>query len=177
MAETILTNVKVRNRTDISANWSTANPVLLSGEIGVATDAGTGILNNTNTPLMKIGDGTSKWKDLKWVGAANGVAGANTDVSTKAKYITLTNGVSVVYTYGNIKLSFKWPAKNAKCTVSNSAIHANHAVTDIVFSTNPQAITGTTTWTTDEGSLTLEGSTPAVEVSGYVCLTYCDGEI
>lgn len=177
MADKILTNVKVRNRTDTSANWSTANPVLLSGEIGVATDAGSGVLYNTKTPLMKIGDGTTKWKSLKWIGAANGVSSASTDANTKAKYINLTNGTSVVYTYGNIKLSFNWPANSAKCTVSNRAIHANHAVTDIVFSTNPQAITGTTTWTTAEGSLTLEGSTPSVAVSGYVCLTYCDGEI
>lgn len=42
-------------------------------------------------------------------------------------------------------------------TVSNSAITADHVVTECVFA-NPSAITTDVTWTTASGSLTLNGT-------------------
>ena len=52
----ILTRIVVRN--DSSTNWETANPVLLKGEMGVATD-----LNK-----IKIGDGIKTWNELSYSG-------------------------------------------------------------------------------------------------------------
>lgn len=52
----ILTRIVVRN--DSVANWEAANPVLLKGEMGVATD-----LNK-----IKIGDGIKTWKELSYSG-------------------------------------------------------------------------------------------------------------
>lgn len=40
-----------------SSRWTSTNPVLLAGELGVETD----------TNLMKIGNGTSAWNDLAYV--------------------------------------------------------------------------------------------------------------
>jgi len=44
-------------RRDIAANWSLANPVLAAGEAGF----------ETNTDLLKIGNGTANWTSLPYV--------------------------------------------------------------------------------------------------------------
>jgi hypothetical protein len=48
-------------RNDTAANWTTENPVLLQGEVGVETD----------TRRMKVGDGTTAWNSLLYVGAGS----------------------------------------------------------------------------------------------------------
>lgn len=55
MSKTI--KARVSNLAFTAAEWLTKNPVLLKGEIGVETD----------TNKMKVGDGTSTWKQLKYV--------------------------------------------------------------------------------------------------------------
>ena len=50
-------NVKILLRNDTSANWKTKNPVLENGELGIETD----------TRLMKFGDGTSTWTKLNYI--------------------------------------------------------------------------------------------------------------
>lgn len=45
-------------RRDTGANWSSANPVLAAGEMGI----------NTTTMLFRIGDGTTAWNSLTDVG-------------------------------------------------------------------------------------------------------------
>ncbi len=49
--------VKLRLRTDTAAKWLKANPVLLSGEIGIEGDTG----------KMKVGDGKTKWRVLPYL--------------------------------------------------------------------------------------------------------------
>jgi hypothetical protein len=48
--------IQIQYRNDTAANWTTANPVLLTGEIGY----------ETNTKLMKIGDGVTAWVSLPY---------------------------------------------------------------------------------------------------------------
>ena len=55
MAEKTIT-ARVQQSYDSAQNWTTNNPVLLAGEIGVESDTG----------LMKIGNGTSNWVDLDY---------------------------------------------------------------------------------------------------------------
>lgn len=45
-------------RRDTAANWTTANPLLLIGEVGLETDTG----------QMKVGDGATAWNDLPYGG-------------------------------------------------------------------------------------------------------------
>lgn len=45
------TNSKIQLRRDTAANWSTYNPILSAGEIGIDSDAN----------RVKIGDGVSTW--------------------------------------------------------------------------------------------------------------------
>lgn len=50
--------VQIQLRNDTAANWTSANPTLARGEIGVEID----------TNKMKIGTGTATWSDLPYTG-------------------------------------------------------------------------------------------------------------
>lgn len=49
--------VQVQHRRDTAANWTAANPVLLSGEFGYETDTG----------KIKVGDGTTAWNSASYL--------------------------------------------------------------------------------------------------------------
>ena len=74
MSETTL-NVRIQNRTDLEANWSYADPVLMKGEIAVSSDKGN---------LYKVGDGTSKWSELTYNSAVSADAANYANYSTQA---------------------------------------------------------------------------------------------
>ena len=48
--------VQVQLRNDTAAAWTLANPILAQGEIGVETD----------TRLIKLGDGVNNWNNLDY---------------------------------------------------------------------------------------------------------------
>lgn len=52
-------NTRIQLKHGLAANWAEKNPVLLAGEMGIETD----------TLKMKVGDGTSNWKALGYLGA------------------------------------------------------------------------------------------------------------
>lgn len=51
---------RIRNRRGTASTWTSVNPVLGSGEIGIETDA--------NPRKFKIGDGTTAWSSLPYAG-------------------------------------------------------------------------------------------------------------
>lgn len=51
-------NIRIQLRNDTAENWTTKNPLLLKGEMGVETDTG----------KTKIGNGTDNWTTLKYSG-------------------------------------------------------------------------------------------------------------
>lgn len=51
----------IKFRRDTAANWTTANPVLAAGEVGLESDSG----------LVKYGNGTAAWADLAYTTAAS----------------------------------------------------------------------------------------------------------
>ena len=51
-------NIRIQLRNDTAENWTTQNPVLLKGEMGVEFDTG----------KIKIGNGTDHWTTLKYSG-------------------------------------------------------------------------------------------------------------
>lgn len=65
--------IKIQLRRDLAANWTTNNPLLLNGEIGIETD----------TLKFKIGNGTQRWNSLSSYalkpGLPNGVATLNSE--------------------------------------------------------------------------------------------------
>lgn len=48
--------VQIQLRNDTSANWTSADPILAQGEMGLETD----------TRLFKIGDGITIWSELEY---------------------------------------------------------------------------------------------------------------
>ena len=68
----VVTTIQLRR--DTAANWTSVNPTLAAGEVGLETD----------TRLMKAGDGTTAWATLPYVPAdtANKVGGKRIIVQT-----------------------------------------------------------------------------------------------
>lgn len=86
MADTQTLKTRILLRNDTATAWSTANPVLMKGEIGIEID----------TNKFKIGDGTKTWSALSYVGTQVEVTGEG-EVITGASVsadgtLTLTRG-------------------------------------------------------------------------------------
>lgn len=48
--------VQIQLRNDTASAWSSANPILAQGEIGIEND----------TKFIKVGDGINNWNDLPY---------------------------------------------------------------------------------------------------------------
>lgn len=57
-----MSNVQLQFRRGTDAEWTGANPILASGEVGY----------ETNTSKMKIGDGTTPWNSLPYFAGGGG---------------------------------------------------------------------------------------------------------
>lgn len=81
MAEKTL-NTRQKQKYDTSTNWTTNNPVLLAGELGIESD----------TNKFKIGNGTSAWNELDYAGGSEiplySTTGQNTDGAMTQKATT-----------------------------------------------------------------------------------------
>ncbi len=88
------TNVRVQmqQRRDTAANWTSANPTLLAGELGLETD----------TNKFKIGDGTSNWQSLGYIPgfAITAYPLASADIATGA--VTSTEIADATIVNGDI---------------------------------------------------------------------------
>ena len=83
---------RIQLRRDLAANWTSANPILAQGEIGI----------ETNTLKMKIGNGSTAWTSLAYYSTTP----AETDPVVKAiNGIVQSNGttISAVVSGTNIK--------------------------------------------------------------------------
>lgn len=89
---------KIIQRHDTAANWSTINPVLALGEMGVETD----------TNKFKFGDGTTTYNELPYAAGEGGGSDAYTKeetdtlLSTKQDILSDGNGTKVVDNKVNI---------------------------------------------------------------------------
>jgi hypothetical protein len=54
MEDLLMANYKIQLRRDTAANWTSNNPTLAIGEVGI----------ETNTKRMKVGDGSTAWTSL-----------------------------------------------------------------------------------------------------------------
>ena len=75
MADNIV-SVKLRTRYDTAANWTSNNPVLLGGELGIESD----------TLKMKVGNGSMAWSSLPYL--------LNGSAFQAASTITVNTGAS-----------------------------------------------------------------------------------
>lgn len=83
--------VQIQFRRDTAANWTSNNPTLASGELGLETDTG----------QIKVGDGTTAWASLAY-GGITGPTGATgpgiANVTATASEINILDGATLTTT-------------------------------------------------------------------------------
>lgn len=96
-------NYKILLRNDTKEQWSSSNPVLGKGEIGIEID----------TRLFKFGDGTTAWNNLKYADTEHAVLKATNPTNSDAgysigtKWINTTNN-TVYLCFGNTPEAAVW---------------------------------------------------------------------
>lgn len=70
MNKTLNTRISLRN--DTTENWSTNNPVLLKGEVGIE-------ITSSGANKIKIGDGIQAWNDIPYFGGGSSAVIATVD--------------------------------------------------------------------------------------------------
>ena len=77
---------RMKQRRTTTAIWNAENDVLLDGEVGIERTSG-------DRTLAKLGDGTTPWNSLGYLGAANYVDADNNELILKS---ALTQALSLV---------------------------------------------------------------------------------
>lgn len=77
-------NGKIKHRLDTSANWTSANPVLLAGEMGIESD----------THKFKFGDGVTAWTSLSYGMASASVSLAELGITATLEELNCIDGVT-----------------------------------------------------------------------------------
>ena len=85
---------RMQQRRGTSAQWTTANPVLASGEIGFETD----------TNQLKIGDGVNSWGSLSYFIDETNLAGSLSDY-VEVTSLGVADGVATLDSAGNVPSS------------------------------------------------------------------------
>ena len=145
--------VQMAQRTDTAANWTSANPILLLGELGHESD----------TDKLKIGDGSTNWNSLSylpidgtWTGDEIAVAYGGTGLTS-----TPTNGQVLIgngtgYALATLTAGTGIAVTNGSGSIT-LAIDSDTAIADITTT----ATSGTLP--TPDGSVTIaDASTPTV---------------
>jgi len=110
--------VKMAQRRDTAANWTSANPTLLAGEIGIESD----------TSKIKLGTGSTAWTSLSYTpwSQVSTYPFVNADIASGAaiaysKLATLTSGNIVLGSSANVATS---TAVTGDVTISNTGVTA-----------------------------------------------------
>ena len=103
---------KIQIRRGLSTLWTSVNPLLAQGEMGLETD----------TNLFKFGDGTSLWNSLLYV---NDTTGNSRFITTPT---TLTAGKEHVYYDLFLLNSFSISAYNATYSIAGTSFYNNAMV-------------------------------------------------
>lgn len=124
MARTVTTKIYLRN--DVSATWVSKNPVLGKGEAGVEVDTG----------LVKFGDGSTHWNELKYAGYTKQSQLTNDDYTVKdSEYSSVKAKANAAIATVKVNGTALTPASNAvNITVATGSSAGSLAVngTDIV---------------------------------------------
>lgn len=110
--------VKMAQRRDTAANWTSSNPTLLAGEIGIESD----------TNKIKLGTGSTSWTSLSYTpwSQVSTYPFVNADIASAAaiaysKLATLTSGNIVLGSSANVATS---TSVTGDVTISNTGVTA-----------------------------------------------------
>jgi hypothetical protein len=162
----------IRHRRDTAANWTSNNPVLEAGQLGLETD----------TLKIKFGDGTTAWNSLSYASGGGGGGGVTDgdkgDITVSSSGATWTIDNDVV-TYA------KMQNVSATSRLLGRASSGSGNVEEITIGTN-LSLAGTTlsaagsiagsTGSTDNaiiradgtGGSTIQGSVPTIDDNGKI---------
>lgn len=84
MADNVTLKTKILLRNDTKEQWTSVNPVLGKGELGIESD----------TRLFKFGDGVTAWKDLKYADTEHAVLKDADPIPSDASYSLGTKWVN-----------------------------------------------------------------------------------
>jgi hypothetical protein len=88
---------KIQVRRDTSANWTSTNPTLFSGEIGFETDTG----------KFKIGNGSSLWSALDYFLDSSDLSGYLTASSASTTYLTQASASTTYLTQASASTTYQ----------------------------------------------------------------------
>ena len=132
--------VKMAQRRDTAANWTSANPTLLAGEIGIESD----------TNKIKIGDGSTAWTSLgyrPW-SQVSAYPLVNADIASAAAIVDTK--LATIATAGKVSNS----ATTAASANTASAIVARDASGNFTAGTITAALNGNASTVTTNANLT-----------------------
>jgi len=151
-----MATVRIQVRRGTASQWSTTNPVLAAGEMGVETD----------TNKFKFGNGTATWTALSY---ANADTAGITEISQDAIDAALTMGTGLTKTYND--------GANTITIAINDAVWANRAYVDSAVSALSNTADSTYIPLDDRGSvngvasLNAQGKVPSSETDLTVIAT------
>ena len=150
-------NIRIQLRNDTAENWTTQNPVLLKGEMGVEIDTG----------KTKIGNGTDDWKTLKYSGVdEDTIKGIIDNIRSAFTEVTPNEGESDAQALAR---AITAPKKGDMAVVVREFVSGKHSYTAYIYDTAWSAMDGNysadnvyfdkdLTYTANIGVLTVPGS-------------------
>jgi hypothetical protein len=151
-----------KQRRDTAANWTSANPTLLAGEIGIESDTG----------YWKVGDGSTVWNSLVYLSGLGGEIPVSrlADGSARQLLQTAANGNDVEWT-SNVDIPGTLDVTGAATFDAAVTITGNLTVNGTTTNINTQNlvvedkniiigdVATPTDITADGGGITLKGTT------------------
>lgn len=156
---------KIQVRRDTSANWTSLNPTLSSGEIGY----------ETNTGKFKIGNGSTLWSALDYFLDSSDLSGYLTASSASTTYLTQASASTTYLTQASASTTYQPKVTN----VDDTEIGYLNGVTSSIqtqIDSKLNRVNGSVTTATASASvvrnITLSTSAPSGGNDGDVWMVY-----
>lgn len=163
----------IRHRRDTAANWTSNNPVLEAGQLGLETD----------TLKIKFGDGTTAWTSLSYAAGGGGGGGisdgdkGDITVSASGATWTIDNGVVSYAKMQDVSAASKLIGRGSasgsgdpqeitigtNLTMSGTTLSAAGSISGSTGSTDNAIIRADGT-----GGSTIQGSVPTIDDNGKI---------
>jgi hypothetical protein len=166
---------KIQVRRDTSANWTSLNPTLSSGEIGY----------ETNTGKFKIGNGSTLWSSLDYFLDSSDLSGYLTAASASTTYLTQASASTTYLTQSSASTTYLTQTSASTIyqpkveNVDNTEIGYLNGVTSLIqtqIDSKLNRVDGSVTTATASASvvrnITLSTSSPTGGNDGDVWMVY-----
>ena len=135
--------VQMQQRRDTAANWTSADPTLLSGELGYETDTG----------KFKVGDGTTAWTSLSYIAAFSISAYPLATVDIADDAITGDNLANDITIANNLTVTNDLTVNGTTTTINTTTLQVEDKNIELATVATPTDVLA------DGGGITLKGDT------------------